>query len=340
MRRKLAKPTLPVEPAPRIWRCTRCGKERQEANRGRFFFSSRSELYKGNDGYMHICRSCQKELFKLYYEETQNLLEATHIMCQKLDLYYDEGFVGAHNGGVSLDGFWGTYMKNISLPQCRYKTYEDYRREQRNKVVIDSKERLIEAKENGLLVTDKAVDFFGVGFTPQDLQFLVDDYNDWITRHECNTKAQEEVFKDLAVANLKKRSAAAKNDQKAYESAVNTFQKVLETANLQPKQTKGVDTTIAEANTLGTLIEKWENDNPIPETDPEFEDVDGIKKYINVWFFGHLCKMLGIKNDAAAEYEREKAKYDVVKPAELDDDDDENEEIRDVLKAAMEKGGD
>ena len=33
----------------------------------------------------------------------------------------------------------------------------------------------------------------------------------------------------------------------------------------------------------------------MPEPDEAWQDVDGIRRYINVWFLGHLCKMMGIK---------------------------------------------
>ena len=40
----------------------------------------------------------------------------------------------------------------------------------------------------------------------------------------------------------------------------------------------------------------FENEDPIPEVNPEWKDVDGIVKLFNIYFLGHLSKMLGIKN--------------------------------------------
>ena len=69
-------------------------------------------------------------------------------------------------------------------------------------------------------------------------------------------------------------------------------------------------------------IRKWENTKPIPEPDPELKDVDGIVRYITVWFLGHLCKMLGIKNTYCKLYEDEIAKMRIERP-EYEDEDDE-----------------
>ena len=45
-------------------------------------------------------------------------------------------------------------------------------------------------------------------------------------------------------------------------------------------------------------------------------------KYVTVWMFGHLCKMLGIKNSYCKMYEDEIAKLRVERP-EYDDEDDD-----------------
>lgn len=76
-------------------------------------------------------------------------------------------------------------------------------------------------------------------------------------------------------------------------------------------------------NTFGALIKVWENERPIPEPDPEMRDVDGIVKYISIWFFGHLCKMLRINNSYSRLYEAEMAKLRVEKPEYADEDDEQ-----------------
>ena len=160
---------------------------------------------------------------------------------------------------------------------------------------------------------------FGSGFSREDYIFLYEQYSDWTARHECNTKSQEELFKqicftqlDLFKANRSGQDTKTLND---------TLIKQLDAAKLQPKQNAG-DTT-ADNQTLGTLIDKWENTRPIPEIDEELRDVDKISKYISVFFFGHLCKMIGVDNDYARQYEEYMKEYTVDKPEYTDDDADE-----------------
>ena len=50
--------------------------------------------------------------------------------------------------------------------------------------------------------------------------------------------------------------------------------------------------------------------------------MDGIVRYISIWFLGHLCKMLGIKNTYCKLYEDEMARLKVER-LESEDEDDE-----------------
>ena len=67
----------------------------------------------------------------------------------------------------------------------------------------------------------------------------------------------------------------------------------------------------SEQVTFGTLIKKFENEKPIPEPLPEWMDADWIRKYVVVWFFGNLCRMMGKENPYQEEYDEEMAKYTV-----------------------------
>ena len=75
--------------------------------------------------------------------------------------------------------------------------------------------------------------------------------------------------------------------------------------------------------TFGQLIDKWEQEKPIPEPEEEFRDVDKIGLYIDVFFKGHLSKMMGLKNAFSSLYEKFMSKYTVKKPQYDEDFDSE-----------------
>lgn len=150
-----------------------------------------------------------------------------------------------------------------------------------------------------------------------------------MTKYEVNTKALEQCIQALCVSSLNIRRAQQSNDSKATQLAMKSFQEMLSTAKLAPKQHK--EDSFAETETFGTLIKRWEDDKPIPEPEDEFADVDGIRKLVTVFFFGHLCKMFNLKNDYADMYEKEVAKHTVARPQQVQDMADDESDYTDTL---------
>ena len=126
-------------------------------------------------------------------------------------------------------------------------------------------------------------------------------------KHRKNSCAQS-VFHSLI--SIKGNRAA---------EATKTFTDLLASCNLQPRQNANDD--LADQNTFGTLIKQFEQERPLPQAEPEWEDVDGIKKYIDTFFFGHLCHVVDIKNDNEETYRKAIEQY-TVKPPAYDGDDD------------------
>ena len=78
---------------------------------------------------------------------------------------------------------------------------------------------------------------------------------------------------------------------------------------------------LSEAQTFGTLIQKYEEERPLPKIDPALEDTDNIGLLIDVFFRGHTSKMAGLKNRFSNIYEKVMKKYTVSMP-EYDEDTD------------------
>jgi hypothetical protein len=159
---------------------------------------------------------------------------------------------------------------------------------------------------------------FGHGFTDDDYRFLQDQYDDWRARTQVDSKSQETYVQQICLSLLD-----IDKDRKAGKDVTNKLKALdilMNSANLQPKQ--NVSNAATDALTFGQLIEKWENERPISEPSPEFKDVDGIGKYIRVWFTGWLSKALGLKaNVYTAEFEKEIQQF-MVERAEMEEDDE------------------
>ena len=195
-----------------------------------------------------------------------------------------------------------------SLPQYKGLTFED---SDYGDLGNPDEEQLSKRKPR-----KEIIKLFGSGFSNEDYLYLQDQYDDWCSRTQVDSKSQQtyvvqicsqllDIYKD------RKSKKDVTNKLKALDTLMNA-------ANLQPKQ--NVSNAATDSLTFGQLIEKWENEKPIPEPSEEFKDVDGIGKYIRVWFTGWLSKALGLKaNVFTKEFDEEIAKYTVEKPDELEE---------------------
>lgn len=309
---KVIKPIEPV--AEDYYKCCTCGKKytKQSGN----FSYSQSPLYKGNNSFLPICNNCLENLVEQYTELLGSQNEAIKRVCLHWDIYFSDSILNSTKKIDVNRSRIKCYVKNCNLQQNAGKTFDTYLKEINSERIdtINDLEELKQDKE--IKVNQKTIKFFGLGYTPEQYRFLQDQYDDWTHRHECRTKSQEEVFKNLCIAQLNIQIAQQTGGK--VKDAMDSFQNLLGTANLKPCQTN--ENALADQNTFGTLIKKWENEKPISEPDPEWKDVDGIARYIHIYFLGHLCKMMGIKNSYSRMYDEEMEKYRVEKPEYEGDD--------------------
>lgn len=305
----------PVEAVKeRDYVCCCCGKQYTKQDRN--FSYSQSPMFKGNNSYLPICNHCLENLVEQYTGLLGNQDEAIKRVCLHWDIYVNDRIL---NSSKKIDADRSRikcYVKNCNLVQNAGKTYDTYLKEIEDGK-INTIEDLEDARDNkDFKVQQKTIKFFGLGYSAEEYSFLQTQYEDWTKRHVCETKTQEELFKNLCIAQLNINIAQHNNGKVA--EAMKTFQDLLGSANLKPAQNN--DNTLSDTNTFGTLIKKWEDEKPIPEPDAEWKDVDGIIRYISIYFLGHLCKMMHIKNSYSKMYEEEMTKYKVEKPEYEDDD--------------------
>ena len=81
----------------------------------------------------------------------------------------------------------------------------------------------------------------------------------------------------------------------------------------------GIKTYVVRDTELSEALTEIKNVDLVITDSQAFKDVDKIGLYIDVFFKGHLSKMMGLKNAFSALYERYIAKYTVKKP-EYDED--------------------
>lgn len=274
-------------------------------------------------GYFPVCKRCVLQMVEQRAkknDEPNETKESVQSILRVMDLpyyddFYEECVKGAKDGvrEKNRKSPFSTYITCIkSLPQYKGKTWanSDFGSS------VDTATQEIKINSKTLKNAQKR---FGSGYNQEDYMFLENEYQDWITRYECNTKAQEEIFKNLSMNRFERKQAVKAG--KPTKEIDKTFQELLAAQNIQPRQSSSDATS--EGQTFGTLIQKYEETRPLPEIDPELQDVDKIGYYIDVFFRGHASKMLGLKNAFSHLYERHMQKYTVTPPTYDEDTDSE-----------------
>lgn len=320
---KTIKENKPVKVKKEKFKCIYCENEYVETN----FYNSNSEFFKGVDK-LPYCKQCIEKFYQYYFNKYTNEgcltpeKKAIKRLCMAFDIYYVESVYNSAMQKVSDSDNdispMSQYMRIIQLSQYNKKneTYENTisEAEEENRAM-----NVLANLSEEITVDEKTVNFFGRGFANEDYEYLQEQYSDWTARHECQTKAQEEVFKRICFKQLEILKATRRGEDT--KNLDDTFQKLLDTAKLQPKQNAGE--AMSDAQTFGTLIDKWENERPLPEIDEELKDVDKIGLYLDVFFKGHLARMMGLKNGYSNLYSQYMKKYTVEKPEYESDEDSE-----------------
>ena len=165
------------------------------------------------------------------------------------------------------------------------------------------------------------IKIFGSGFTSEDYLYLQDQYDDWRSRTQVDSKSQETYIIQICFKQLEiwKAQKVGKDTDKLVKS----LNDLMNGANLQPRQNVGNAAT--DSLTFGQLIEKWELESPVPEAQGEFADPDNIGKFLRVWFKGSLMRALGLDGGYSQEYDEYVKQYSVERPQNIDDDDSVDE---------------
>lgn len=341
--------------------CTRCGKiyRRQKDN----FSASYSPLYRGNGGYLPVCKHCIDDLYDHYKEVLESEEKAIRRICMKFDIYWNRKVFDMVWRGNTSASRMRNYMSRCNLNAYVNKTYDDTLDEEaavgeaetvltqdmideavaatRAEMQAEFDAAMKAAQETVQLTADgdvergtiekeelplpgpEIVKFWGSGLSADYYYALQERFDKWTANQPKPLEpATEALYKQVCICEEQvHRGLISGQSIERPQSMLNTLLGSLNEKPTQKKQEEALDADF-EKMTFGQGIKAFENLRPVPKPDPEFEDVDGIRRYISTWFFGHLCSMLNIKNSYCRLYEEEMARLRVERPdlAEMDDD--------------------
>jgi hypothetical protein len=191
---------------------------------------------------------------------------------------------------------FGKYIKLLIRNELEKKRYKD-----------SDPIRDINDKE----VDNELIEKWGIT-NSDDIDFLEREFHEWETSYEIDSKAMVDSVKQLCLVELDIRKARQKSDVQALDKLLRIKSQILGDANLKPVQETG--NAANEQVSIGMLIKKFEQEEPIPEdTAPDW--IDEMK----VWIVGQLARMEGLQSDVTEDFNKELTKYGIDVDKELDD---------------------
>ena len=321
------------------FKCVSCGEE--YTNQTENFPASQSPFFKANNSRLPVCIKCLNKYMDEYTQMLGSEDKALERMCLHFDIYIDPerkilNAAKRANAKYEDGNLMKTYISKCNLSQYKNKTYDTYMYECNNSITDAITMELALNREDSNRQEEEEINpsvlaFWGYGFNPEDYRFLQTEFADWKSRVIIDGKARESLVMSLCQIKLQMHTALLNNNIDLYNKLLKTYQDTLGTAHLQPKQEEDDDK--ATEKPMGVMIKMFENERPIPEPEEQWKDIDGIIKIITTFFFGHLCKVLGVKNRYSDLYEKEMSKYS----ATIEDISDEDD-AEDIFEYGLEHG--
>ena len=296
---------IPVDLKKKSFRCCMCGNT-YTTQTGNFLKGGASSvLWKGNNGYLPFCKTCTINIFNMlndFYGGNEE--HALRHACCLFDWYYCTGasamtLAQVHHGGSRVTLY--PAKANTRQVVAKGTSFLDTIRDEYEKdtAILEPTNINCDGDNDDFIVTRDMIKAWGKGYTTDEYEFLEEQYQDWCAKNVCNTKSQEEIYRNICLAQLNIR-IAMRGGGKVSE-AQKALQDLMSSAAILPKQT--AENVLADTQTFGTLLKRYEENDPIPEPAEEWRDVDGIRRYVNTWFRGGLAKALKIHNENTELYE-------------------------------------
>ena len=321
--------------------CYRCGMAFNRLKNN--FTSTHSPMYKSL-GHLPICHKCVDEMYDNYLNKFQDRRAAMRRMCMKLDIYWNDDIFDMTEESKPIRSFVRGYMMKANMGRFANKSFDDtiieealYDTKRRSAVpeeVPDEPEEPVEEVPEPVVIEkepepeepepeipEEYIEFWGAGFDYDFYEDLERRYKEWTNGVDDSSPSVRSLYKQICILEARINKSVAAGE--SIKDDMNLLNTVLGNLTLKPSQQKDDGDSSLDKIPFGVGIGWCEQHKPISEPAPEFRDVDGIVHYITAWFYGHLAKMVGIKNIKSQIYDDEISKWGVKRPRNGIDDDDE-----------------
>lgn len=299
---KVNKDARPRESDPRIvnddtYRCSCCGYpyKKQEHN----FNKSLSPIYKGNNGYMTICKECMGQLLEEYVDfYAGNETAAGEHICRLTDTYFNENYWAAARKRGNIRNRYGVYISKLNLNQAQLgTTFSDtliQRWEAEQKEAEEAAKHRTLSDEHEVTADEETVRRFGAGFTNVEYDSMQAEYDSWVKKYgEPIDKRQDELYITICYLKLNLQKSLL-NDASGIGTLANSYKGFIEAATTEIEDRRKKEEAEIEANPLGVWIRDIEQYTPAEfyRDKPLYRDYDALKEYMERFIARPLRNLL------------------------------------------------
>lgn len=273
-------------------KCVCCGKEKPAT---RDYFKSSSSLYKSDR--MLICKSCIEKYYNQLLNNYDNNIElAFEHLCLTLDCLYSKELLSQCIQEFP-DSYFGNYFR---LLNCK----KEYKNLSGINNIISSSGTSKNIQIDDDVINEKILDFWGKGFSSQEYRRLEQKYREYIRDYPSERRQEVTLIKTIAILEVLRERTIINNDSQAFDKYTTQISKRMEELNVLPNKMQKYNDD--ENITVGTMLQMIETKEPIPDKNPAYTDVDGIRKIMNRYFFNPIRKII---NNDETPYTEEDEKW-------------------------------
>lgn len=249
-----------------------------------------------------ICKDCLIEIYKDLVNEHKSEDKALYRLCMLLDVYYDEKMVvtckeKSKESGKDLPL---EYMPKLSLKQYANKSFIDSNKMELNeKKIIENedvkKEEKSTKKNKKAVVTPEMIQRWGDNLEENDYLFLEERFKMMCDTYDNKNIANIWQYQEIALNYLQIQKLRALDDEKSTATAIKLMDSTSKMMNdCKMKSTQLDGSGDLDINLPGIWAKRIQNEDPIPQAEGVFADVDRIQELFDNQFVKPMRRVLGV----------------------------------------------
>ncbi len=255
-------------------------------------FYEATNLNLDTNGYMSICKKCCNELYQTYFAIYNNVEMALDYTCRDLDVRFSknalsqtqthmDSLINKGKDPVDItDKIFGYYksklsstaMRNMGMESLRYKDSDSFIENLDDDAEQERKQKIYDRDE-------ELIQFWGMGFSLDEYEFLEAELANWKQTHKCDNQAEITLLKEICIKILTIRNKRALEENVSAD--VKELQDLFKTASVDPAKAN-VASAGKLQDTWGVWVKDIEKLRPAEwhEQQEKYQDMDGFVSYI------------------------------------------------------------